>query len=58
VDEKAVFCFNYDPNFEVVAVPRNELKRLYRTLPRFFRIRDGRVVSVWNRDAPDAEELK
>ena len=58
VDEKAVFCFNYDPNFEVVAVPRNELKRLYRTLPRFFRIRDGRVVSVWHRDAPDAEELK
>ena len=58
VDEKAVFCFNYDPNFEVVAVPRIEIKRLYRTLPRFFRIRDGKVTGIWDGAPPALEELK
>jgi len=58
VDAKTVFCFNYDPNFEVVAVPRGELKRLYRTLPRFFRIQEGKVARIWDTWPPDVEELK
>jgi uncharacterized membrane protein YphA (DoxX/SURF4 family) len=58
VDEKTVFCFNYNPGFEVVAVPRLELKRLYRTLPRFFRVRDGKVTRIWEGSPPPPEELR
>jgi uncharacterized membrane protein YphA (DoxX/SURF4 family) len=58
VDEKTVFCFNYDPGFEVVAAPRLELKRLYRTLPRFFRVRDGKVTRIWEGTPPPPEELR
>jgi uncharacterized membrane protein len=57
VDEKVVFCFNYDPGFELVAVPALDLKRLYRRLPRFFRVRDGRVIRIWEFSPPAREEL-
>src|SRR4030095_1148417 len=43
VDEKTIFCFNTSPSFEVVAAPRADLKRLYRKLPRFFQLKEGRV---------------
>jgi len=57
VDEKMVFCFNYHPAFEVVAVPRADLKLLYRKLPRFFRLRQGRVVQIWEGRPPSEEDL-
>jgi uncharacterized membrane protein YphA (DoxX/SURF4 family) len=57
VDEKTIFCFNASPGFEVVAVPRPDLKRLYRKLPRFFLIRNGRVVRIWDITPPDASEV-
>ncbi len=58
VDEKVVFCFNYGPDFEVVPGIRADLKRLYRTLPRFFRVRGGKVVRIWDEGPPGAEELR
>ena len=58
VDEKVVFCFNYRPGFDVVPAVRADLKRLYRTLPRFFRVRDGKVSRIWDEGPPDAEELR
>jgi uncharacterized membrane protein YphA (DoxX/SURF4 family) len=58
VDEKIIFCFNYSPGFDVVTVPRPELKRLFRKLPRFFRIRQGRVAGIWEGSPPKIEELR
>jgi uncharacterized membrane protein YphA (DoxX/SURF4 family) len=57
VDEKTVFCFNYNPRFEVVPVLRADLKRLFRKLPRFFLIRNGRVARIWDGTPPGREEL-
>ena len=57
VDDKTIFCFNYHPAFEVVAVPRADLKLLYRKLPRFFRLREGRVVRIWEGRPPSEEDL-
>jgi len=57
VDEKKVFCFNTNPSFEVVAVPRSDLKRLYRKLPRFFQLKDGRVSRIWDGAPPAPEEV-
>jgi putative oxidoreductase len=56
VDEKTVFCFNTSPSFEVVAVPRSDLKRLYRRLPRFFQLKNGRVSRIWDGAPPTPEE--
>jgi len=58
VDEKAGFCFNYSPGFDVVPVLRSDLKRLFRTLPRFFRVREGKVARIWEGGPPDPEELR
>jgi uncharacterized membrane protein YphA (DoxX/SURF4 family) len=57
LDEKTIFCFNTSPDFEVVAVPRPDLKRLYRKLPRFFLIRDGSVTRIWDITPPQAGEV-
>jgi uncharacterized membrane protein YphA (DoxX/SURF4 family) len=57
VDEKTVFCFNTRPSFEVVAVPRAELKRLYRRLPRFFQLKDGKVSGIWENSPPAIKEV-
>jgi len=58
VDERAGFCFNYGPGFEVVPVLRADLKRLFRTLPRFFRVREGKVARIWDGAPPDPGELR
>jgi hypothetical protein len=58
VDEKMVFCFNYSPKFEVVPLLKSDLKRLFRRLPRFFRVQDGRVVRIWDGAPPDIQELR
>jgi len=57
VDEKTVFCFNTSPSFEVVAVPRSDLKRLYRRLPKFFMLRGGKVMRIWEGAPPAPEEV-
>jgi uncharacterized membrane protein YphA (DoxX/SURF4 family) len=57
VDDKTVFCFNTRPSFEVVAVPRTELKRLYRKLPRFFQLKEGKVLRIWDGSPPGGEEV-
>lgn len=57
VDEKTIFCFNTNPSFEVVAVPPSDLKRLYRKLPRFFLLKDGRVSRIWEKVPPAPEEV-
>ena len=57
VDEKTIFCFNTNPSFEVVAVPRADLKRLYRKLPRFFQLKEGRVSRIWDGAPPTPEEV-
>jgi len=57
VDEKTIFCFNTSPSFEVVAVPRTDLKRLYRKLPRFFHLKEGRVSRIWDGVPPTPEEV-
>ncbi|MCI0567919.1 MAG: DoxX family membrane protein [Acidobacteria bacterium] len=57
VDEKTIFCFNTTPSFEVVAVPRSDLKRLYRKLPRFFQLKEGRVYRIWDGAPPTPEEV-
>lgn len=57
VDERTIFCFNTNPGFEVVAVPPSDLKRLYRKLPRFFLMKDGRVSRIWEKVPPAPEEV-
>jgi uncharacterized membrane protein YphA (DoxX/SURF4 family) len=57
VDEKMIFCFNYSPRFEVVPMLRSDLKRLFRRLPRFFRVQNGTVVRIWDGTPPDGKEL-
>jgi uncharacterized membrane protein YphA (DoxX/SURF4 family) len=57
VDEKTIFCFNTSPSFEVVAVPPSDLKRLYRKLPRFFLLNDGKVSRIWEKVPPAPEEV-
>ncbi|HEU5180568.1 MAG TPA: MauE/DoxX family redox-associated membrane protein [Candidatus Polarisedimenticolia bacterium] len=57
VDDKTIFCFNTNPSFEVVAVPPSDLKRLYRKLPRFFLLNDGRVSRIWENVPPAPEEV-
>jgi uncharacterized membrane protein YphA (DoxX/SURF4 family) len=57
VDEKTIFCFNTSPSFEVVAVPRSDLKRLYRRLPRFFQLKEGRVSRIWDGAPPTPKEV-
>ena len=57
VDERTIFCFNTNPSFEVVAVPPSDLKRLYRKLPRFFLLKDGRVTRIWEKVPPAPEEV-
>ena len=57
VDEKTIFCFNTQPRFEVVAVPRADLKRLFRKLPRFFQLDEGKVSRIWENAPPRVEEV-
>ncbi|MBP7147459.1 MAG: hypothetical protein KBD01_07925 [Acidobacteria bacterium] len=56
-DLEVEFQWTAAPAFEVRAVPYAVLKPLYRTLPRAFVSRDGRVVRVWN-EIPDDAALK
>lgn len=50
------FRFGRGPAFEIREAPPALLKPLYRTLPRSFLVRDGRVVATY-RGLPPLEEL-
>ncbi|RMF72033.1 MAG: hypothetical protein D6738_12455 [Acidobacteria bacterium] len=50
------FLWTAGPAFPVHSVPWSMIKPLYRSLPRAFVVRDGRVVRVWN-GLPDGDEL-
>ena len=43
------------PAFELHETPRALLRPLYRTLPRSFRIEDGRVTATWAGLAPELD---
>lgn len=47
-EELFQFRFSHGPAFEVREVPPALLQPLYRTLPRSFRMRDGKVVETWS----------
>jgi hypothetical protein len=50
------FFWTAAPAFEVRGAPYGMLKPLYRSLPRTFAVRDGRVVKIWN-GIPGEERL-
>jgi len=56
-EEKAAFLWSAVPDFEIQAVDRAVLKRLYRRLPRFFVVDGGRVVAVLDGAPPGPEDL-
>jgi uncharacterized membrane protein YphA (DoxX/SURF4 family) len=56
-EEIAAFLWTAAPGFEVRRVDRDILKRLYRSLPRFFLLEEGRVVAVYDGAPPPAGDL-
>jgi uncharacterized membrane protein YphA (DoxX/SURF4 family) len=56
-EEVAAFQWSAAPGFEVRSIDRGALKPLYRRLPRFFLLQDGRVVWVRDDAPPDAADL-
>ncbi len=55
--EEQLFAFRFTsgPSFELREAPAALLRPLYRTLPRSFLVRDGRVVETWSGLPPLAE---
>ncbi len=47
-EQLAAFRFGYFPAFEIREAPAALLRPMYRTLPRSFRIRDGRVEETYS----------
>jgi uncharacterized membrane protein YphA (DoxX/SURF4 family) len=56
-EERAAFLWSAGPEFQIRGVDRPVLKRLYRRLPRFFLLVDGRVVRIFDGAPPEAEDL-
>ncbi|MFQ5877864.1 MAG: DoxX family protein [Acidobacteriota bacterium] len=56
-EEVLAFTLQAFPGFDVHPVDRQVLKRLYRRLPRFFLVEDGRVVAVYGGAVPPATNL-
>jgi uncharacterized membrane protein YphA (DoxX/SURF4 family) len=56
-EEIAAFLWSAAPGFEVTRVDRDVLKRLYRRLPRFFLLEEGRVVAIYDGAPPPARDL-
>jgi hypothetical protein len=56
-EEIAAFLWSAAPAFDVKRVDRDILKRLYRALPRFFLVEEGRVVAVYDGAPPPARDL-
>jgi uncharacterized membrane protein YphA (DoxX/SURF4 family) len=55
--EQAAFLWEASPAFEVVPVDRGLLKPLYRRLPVYFLVREGRVTRVFQGPRPPAPDL-
>lgn len=47
-EDRFTFQFTRGPAFEIREAPPALLRPLYRTLPRSFLVREGRVVETWN----------
>ncbi len=57
-DLSVEFFWKYAPAFGLGYAPREELGRLYRTLPRMFLMEDGIVRKVWDDAPPTSNELE
>lgn len=55
--EQAAFMWEAYPAFDVVPVDRGLLKPLYRSLPRYFLVRSGRVTRVFEGPRPPSPDL-
>jgi putative oxidoreductase len=55
--EQAAFLWEVSPAFDVVPVDRGLLKPLYRRLPVYFLVREGRVARVFPGPRPPAPDL-
>jgi uncharacterized membrane protein YphA (DoxX/SURF4 family) len=55
--EQAAFMWEAYPDFDVVPVDRGLLKPLYRSLPRYFLVRSGRVTRVFEGPRPPSPDL-
>jgi methylamine utilization protein MauE len=47
-EQSKAFFWKYGPSFEIREVPPSLLRPLYRSLPRSFRVLDGRVTRTWS----------
>jgi len=56
-EEKAAFLWSAAPAFDTKNIDRAVLKRLYRRLPRFFLLEEGRVAAIFDGAPPAAEDL-
>jgi putative oxidoreductase len=55
--DKAAFIWTANPAFDIQPVDRPILKPLYRRLPRFFLVAEGRVVAIYDGPPPAAADL-
>jgi uncharacterized membrane protein YphA (DoxX/SURF4 family) len=55
--EQAAFMWDAYPAFDIVPVDRGLLKPLYRSLPRYFLVRSGRVTRVFEGPRPPSPDL-
>jgi uncharacterized membrane protein YphA (DoxX/SURF4 family) len=53
---KDAFFWMHAPPYPMYQVAGNEMRALYRRLPRFFMVEDGQVTSVWD-SLPEAKTL-
>jgi Methylamine utilisation protein MauE len=53
-EEQRALLWSVAPAFDLHETPAAMLRPLYRTLPRSFRVEDGRVVETWSGLPPDA----
>ncbi|HEU4401304.1 MAG TPA: DoxX family protein [Candidatus Polarisedimenticolia bacterium] len=56
-EERGAFLWAAVPAFDIHGLDRAVIKRLYRRLPRFFLLEEGRVVSVYDGTPPAPSDL-
>jgi len=56
-EQVSAFFWVAAPTFDLHAVDRGVLKRLYRRLPRFFLLDGGRVARIYGEAVPPADDL-
>lgn len=59
VEEEALveFTFMRGPAFPLIAASPSDLQRLYRRLPRFFAVSEGRIAATWS-ELPDVADVR